>query len=138
MGKTIVVERHVPAVPEQVFAAWTSPEALAKWWWPRLPGTTYRVQARTGGSFRIQSDAAGIGVEGEFVTFEPPSRMVMTWRFLRNGVHAVEETVEVGLSSALAGTAVTLAHELDDLAGEGNNIRQDWMAALVRLSALFD
>lgn len=62
----------------------------------------------------------------------------MTWRFLRNGVHAVEETVEVGLSSALAGTAVTLAHELDDLAGEGNNIRQDWMAALVRLSALFD
>lgn len=58
----------------------------------------------------------------------------MAWRFLDNGVNAVE-TVEVGLFSAGAGTAVTLVHELDDLAGEGDDIRQDWMDALTRLSA---
>ena len=63
----IVVEQHVPADPTAVHAAFTSADALARWWWPHLPDTTYAVDGRTGGAYEIRSAAAGIGVRGDFV-----------------------------------------------------------------------
>lgn len=61
-----------------------------------------------------------------------------TRRFLRNGINAVEETVEVGLSSAPTGTAVRLIRELDDLPGRATPpVRAEWRHS-PGLSALFD
>ena len=79
MTDRIVVEQDVPADPTAVHAAFTSADALARWWWPHLPGTTYAVDGRTGGAYEIRSADAGIGVRGEFVELEPPTSIRMTY-----------------------------------------------------------
>lgn len=78
MDQQLVVEQQVPAEPERVFGAWTSAEALEAWWWPHIPDTTYEVDARVGGAYEIRSEAAGIGVRGEFLELDPPRAIRMT------------------------------------------------------------
>lgn len=137
MGDKIIIEQLVPAGPERVFGAWISPEALAGWWWPHLADTTIRLDARPGGSFLIQSQTAGIGVEGEFVEVDPPRSLTLTWRWLTQGVAAVEETVEVSFIPAGTGTFVRVTHELDDIVDDGHHIRRGWTDVLTRLSERF-
>ena len=74
MGNTLVVERQVPGAPEEVYAAWTSADKVARWWWPHIPDTRYEIDARAGGGYHIESEAAGIGVEGEFLSLDPRGR----------------------------------------------------------------
>ena len=71
MADPIVVEQRVGASAHRVFEAWLTPEALATWWWPHIPDTTYAMEARPGGSYAIRSEAAGIGVEGERLCGRP-------------------------------------------------------------------
>ena len=78
---TIILTRTVAATPERVFAAWTDAEELAGWWWPQLGGTTYDVDARLGGWFRIHSPGIRATVTGVYTEVDPPRRLVFTWRW---------------------------------------------------------
>jgi uncharacterized protein YndB with AHSA1/START domain len=73
MPRPLVVEQHVPAPPERVYAAWMSAENLAQWWWPHIPDTVYEIDARVGGKYEIRSDAVGIGAQGEYLELNPPT-----------------------------------------------------------------
>lgn len=137
MGQELVVEAHVAAEPALVYAAWTSAEALAEWWWPHIPDAVYRIDAREGGHYDIRSEAAGIGAQGEFTDLDPPRSIRMTWRWMTDGVSAVEEKVLVAFAPAAGGTRVRVQHDLADIAGSGEDIRQGWDAVLERLSASF-
>ena len=137
LGHTLEVEHQIPGPPEQVYAAWTSATEMARWWWPHIADTRYQIDPRPGGSYRMESEAAGIGVEGEFVSLDPPREIVMTWRWLNDGVGDVEETVRIELRPNDEGTAVTIIHELDEVAGEGDDLRQGWKDVLARLAGLF-
>jgi uncharacterized protein YndB with AHSA1/START domain len=55
LGTKLGLEQPVPAAPDEVYAAWTSADGLARWWWPHLPDTTYEVDARVGGTYEIRS-----------------------------------------------------------------------------------
>src|SRR3954465_322104 len=90
---TITLTRRVAASPERVFAAWTDVEQLAAWWWPQLAGTTYDVDARRGGRFRIHSPAIGATVTGVYAEGEPPRRLAFTWRW-REGDQQQEEVLD--------------------------------------------
>ncbi len=133
-GQQIVVEQHLAAEPERVFAAWTSAEALRSWWWPHIADTSYELDARPGGRYEIRSEAAGFGARGEFVEVDPPRRLGMTWVWLNHGRAAPEERVTVDFSASNGGTLVTLRHQLDPIAGEGDNIRQGWTDVFARLA----
>jgi uncharacterized protein YndB with AHSA1/START domain len=136
MGRTIVVEQHVPAPPDAVFARWTTSDALSGWWWPHIGDTTYRIDAVAGGSYEIRSEAAGIGVTGDVVEVAPPSRLRLTWRWLNDGIPEPEEPVEVTFEPDGEGTLVTVQHVLDDTADQGDGIQQGWESVLGRLAAL--
>lgn len=131
----VTASQKVPAPPRAVFTAWTTPRLLARWWWPHLPDTTYRIEARTGASFAIESLMAGIGVEGEYVVFDEPRALEMTWRWLNDGVSKVEETVSVDFRPSEGGTEVALVHELGPGAGDGANQLQGWRDVMARLPA---
>ena len=133
-GRELVVEQQVAAPPEDVFAAWTSADALARWWWPHIADTTYEVDARPGGRYEIRSEAAGIGARGEFLEMDEPHSLRMTWIWLGPGVPAPEEQVAAEFERHEAGTLVTLRHFLDPIAGDGDNIRQGWTDVLARLA----
>ena len=57
------LDRTIEAAPETVWAAWTTPSGLAAWWWDHWPSTTYAVDARVGGRYRIEAPEAGVGVK---------------------------------------------------------------------------
>lgn len=135
VSDSIVVEQEVAAPPDRVFDAWLSAEALATWWWPHIPDTTYAMDTRPGGSYRIQSGAAGIGVGGEVLAMDRPRELRLTWRWMNDGVAQVEEPVIVTFEPDGVGTRVVVTHTLDDLAGEGDGFRQGWKSVLGRLAA---
>jgi uncharacterized protein YndB with AHSA1/START domain len=127
----IVVEQRVPADPAVVHAAFTSAEALARWWWPHLPDTTYAVDGRTGGAYEIRSAAAGIGVRGEFLALEPPTSLRMTWVWLDEDRAAEPEDVSIDFAPVAGGTLVRVTH---DCVQYGDALRQGWSDVLSRLA----
>ena len=51
---TLVVRKTIPATPERLFAAWTEPSQLQKWWGPEgVVCIGPEVDLRVGGQFRI-------------------------------------------------------------------------------------
>ena len=137
MGAPVVVVTRVDARPELVFAAFTSADELARWWWPHIPDTTYAFDAHPGGAYAIRSEAAGIGVEGAVVRLDPPRRLDITWRWLNDGVPEREEPVTITLESDGDGTLVTVDHLLDDANDSGDSIREGWESVLGRLRERF-
>ena len=133
--RTLLLERHVPAAPDPVFAAWTDVDLLVRWWWPMLPDTEYVVDARVGGLYRMASKAAGFGVHGQFTSVEPARRLVMTWCWEDGADRGPIETVAVEFAQTevdgVAGTTVTVTHPCDD----SDNLEQGWNHVLDRLVA---
>jgi uncharacterized protein YndB with AHSA1/START domain len=131
---TITIARTVAATPERVFAAWTDAEQLAAWWWPQLGGTTYDVDARLGGRFRIHSSGIGATVTGVYTEVEPPRRLVFTWSWEDEGEPeaVVEDTVVVTFEPDDGGTLVTVAHTSVAHVPEGG-AEQGWNDVMDRL-----
>jgi uncharacterized protein YndB with AHSA1/START domain len=104
---TLTLERTFDAPREAVFAAWTDPEILRRWWamapdWDTPEAT---VDLRVGGRYRLAMRDAGSGavhvVGGEYRSVEPPERLVYTW------------TWEDGMSPGSVGSVVTVAFRED-------------------------
>jgi uncharacterized protein YndB with AHSA1/START domain len=131
---TITISRTVAATPERVFTAWTDAEELAAWWWPQLDGTTYDVDARPDGRFRIHSPGIGATVTGVYTEVAPPRRLVFTWRWEDEGEPeaAIEDTVVVTLEPDDGGTRVTVAHTSVAHVPEGG-AEQGWNDVMDRL-----
>ena len=131
---TITLTRTVPAPAEEVFAAWTDVDRLAAWWWPQLAGTTYAVDARPGGRYRIQSPAIGATVTGVYTEVDPPRRLAFTWVWQDEGEpgSAVEDTVVVTFEPVDDGTRVTVAHTSVAHVPDGG-AEQGWGDVLDRL-----
>jgi uncharacterized protein YndB with AHSA1/START domain len=132
---TITVSRTVPAPPARVFAAWTDVDRLATWWWPQLAGTTYAVDARVGGRFRIESPVIGATVTGTYTEVDPPRLLAFTWVWQDEGEPpSSEDTVVVTFVADEAGTHVTVAHTSAEHVPDGG-AQQGWHDVLDRLAA---
>jgi uncharacterized protein YndB with AHSA1/START domain len=133
---TITISRAVAASPDRVFDAWTDVAQLAVWWWPQLAGTTYDVDARPGGHYRISSPAIGATVSGVFTEVDRPRRLAFTWSWEDDGEPepVVEDTVVVTFEPEAAGTVVTVEHTSTAHVPEGGAVRgwNDVMDRLVR------
>ena len=135
---TITISRTVAASPERVFAAWTDVDQLAAWWWPQLAGTTYDVDARPGGRYRISSPAIGTTVAGSYSEVEPPRRLVFTWVWMDDGEQeSGEDTVVVTFEPDGPATVVRIDHTSEAHAPDGGAVQgwNDVMDRLVRLYA---
>jgi uncharacterized protein YndB with AHSA1/START domain len=133
---TLVMTQEVAAPVERVWAAWTEPDRLARWWWPMLVDTTYDVDARVGGDYRIASAAAGFGVRGRYTALEEPHRLAMTWIWEDEDGDGPEEQVVVDLAPRGPGTLVTVTHTTE--AAGADDFRQGWTDCLARLGELPD
>jgi uncharacterized protein YndB with AHSA1/START domain len=134
----ITISRTVSASPERAFAAWTDVAQLAAWWWPQLAGTTYDVDARPGGRYRITSPAIGATVWGEYTEVDPPRRLVFTWNWQDDGEpDSVEDTVVVTFEPEDDATVITVAHTSTAHVPEGG-AEQGWNDVLDRLVRLHE
>nr|AGO97175.1 heat shock protein [Streptomyces sp. CNT-179] len=86
VSKGFTLVRTFEATPEEVWKAWTDPDAAAQWWHPRgtsTPRETVEIDPQVGGhyTYTMVNDAAGHkvvsgGVYREVVPFE---RLAFTW-----------------------------------------------------------
>ena len=79
------ITRTFPAPREDVFRAWTDPQAIVKWFAPTDQYVT-RVPAfdlREGGAYRIEMrlDDKVHTVAGVYREIRPPEKLVFTWRW---------------------------------------------------------
>ena len=111
MSTSLVIDRVLPAPPEQVWTAFTTEEGLAGWWWTHLPNTTYAVDLRVGGEYRIDSPSAGIGVHGAYVAIDAPRSFTASWIWVDDGTDGPAERIALTFAPDPAGTKLTITHD---------------------------
>lgn len=106
---TVELEHRVGGSPDVVFSYFTDPEKHRRW-----QGTDVELDPRPGGTYRI-TYAPQVWVRGEYVTLEPPDRIVLTWGF--------ESTVALprGLRDVPAGSSTVEFRFIPD--GDGTIIK---------------
>jgi uncharacterized protein YndB with AHSA1/START domain len=72
-GFAVELEHRVMGSPESVFAYFTDPEKHRRWM-----GAECDLDPRPGGVYRVTM-APDVSVSGEYLTVEPPHRIVLTW-----------------------------------------------------------
>jgi uncharacterized protein YndB with AHSA1/START domain len=113
LAATLVVRRRINATREKLFAAWTQPELLVRWWGPQgATCPTAEIELRVGGSYRIANqfhDGTVVWIAGVFEVIEPPHRLTYTWKLeSRNGT---VERVTVCFETHGTATEVVVTHE---------------------------
>ncbi len=82
-GLELELERTLPASPPVVFAAFTDPNELAKWWGPEgfsVPSVEFNP--RVGAIYRIEMqppEGSSFHLTGEVQEVDPPSRLAFTF-----------------------------------------------------------
>ena len=83
--RELVVTRTFNAPARLVFAAWTKPELLMRWWAPKSFGVSFlscEADVRAGGTYRFvfghASSEQPMAFFGRYIEVTPPSRLVWT------------------------------------------------------------
>jgi uncharacterized protein YndB with AHSA1/START domain len=111
-----VVQRVLPARPDEVFDEWLDPVALSEWMCPRpAHATSIELDPRVGGRLRIDIHEAGVQfyVEGKYLELERPRRLRFTWSCSTWADPNRESVVTVTLEPhGFVETFMTIRHEL--------------------------
>jgi len=113
LASTLVVRRRIDATREKLFAAWTQPELLVRWWGPQgVACPTAEIDLRVGGSYRIANqftDGTVVWIAGVFEVIEPPHRLSYTWKL--GSENGPVERVTVCFEAHGTATEVIVTHE---------------------------
>ncbi|HEY4281586.1 MAG TPA: SRPBCC domain-containing protein [Chthoniobacterales bacterium] len=134
------IKRFIKAPRDRVYAAWTDPVQLRKWFGPEKVTTRELVaEAYIGGSFRwdlTTPDGEEITCSGEYRELEPGRTIVFTWQWQddedwENNISIVTVT----LDDADGGTELRLTHEKlpNEQSREGHT--GGWNSALDKLES---
>ncbi len=123
-SEVVQLSRHYKANIDQVFAAWSDPEALGQWFGPSSHRCKIeKFDFRTGGEYQIRmiptgkdSDCGGDTSQdsvcaGQFVEIKAPNKLAMTFTWIENGGDIGNTLLTVELKSRGKGTDVILIHE---------------------------
>ena len=140
---SITLVRRIAARPSIVFEALTTADGVASWCGTDdLPVILAKVDPWVGGAFRIRFptlDGQEHEACGEYLELDPPSRLVMSWRWLHGGVAEERDGVsriEIELKPIDGGVELTVTHT--DLRNDFSAISHElgWADSLARLSRL--
>jgi uncharacterized protein YndB with AHSA1/START domain len=118
----IVNERIYDAPRERVWAAYTNPELIPRWWGPRHMTTIVaEMDVRVGGKWRFtarEPDGREIGFGGVYREVTPPERIVQTFEWEGMPGQAVVETATFeDLGERTKVTTVSLFHTTEERDG---------------------
>jgi len=87
-GPGFKIEREFRASPEKVWAMWTAPEGIMRWWAPSAKemGFAFRVlemDVRPGGRYRFEMKRGEHAIfnHGTYAIVDAPRELLMVWRF---------------------------------------------------------
>jgi uncharacterized protein YndB with AHSA1/START domain len=96
---SLEMKRMLPATPSVVFAAFSDPDTVAKWWGPEgftVPSLEFNL--RVGASYRIEMQPSGgdpFYLTGEFREVDPPFRLAFTFVYEDPDPDDVDTLVEL-------------------------------------------
>lgn len=109
---TFNTSREIPAAVEQVFAAISDPERLARWWGPAGFTNTFHVcEFKTGGrwSFIMHGpDGHNYPNENVFTEIDPPAKVVI------QHISEPKFRLTIVLASSAAGTLLSWSQAFED------------------------
>ena len=134
---SLTLKRRLIAPPAKVYAAWTDPEKIARWFGPsqvKAGSVQADIDARIGGRFRIRlntDDGAQHEAAGTYREVVPNEKLVFSWAW--HSTPERESLVTVSLKSDGGGTLLTLHHEafFDEAARDDHEL--GWSGALDKL-----
>jgi len=137
---TLVIRRTLPATPDRVFAAWTRPELVRRWFSPgpmRIDEASLDVQV--GGSYRIvmmSPEGEPHSPGGVYEEIVPNEKLVFSWKWAGSEL-VTRVTVELRASGADQ-TELTLTHEgfPDQETREAHD--KGWAGCLAKLPATLE
>ena len=139
---SVEIKRFVKAPRDRVYAAWTDPAQLKKWFGPENVQTREIVaEARVGGTFRwdlIDSDGDELTMRGEFRELKSNEKVVFTWQWQDDEDwenHTSIVTVE--LDDAEGGTELRLIHQQLPNQDSRDGHTRGWNSALDKLEKMF-
>jgi len=132
---SLTIKRRLKAAPAKVFAAWTEPEKIKRWFGP---GATQCTQAefelRVGGRFMIAAtspDGEKHQVGGVIREIVPNAKLVYTWAWIT--MPERESLVTVEFKPDGDGTLLTLTHAQFFDAEARDRHNSGWNGALDKL-----
>lgn len=135
------LERLIPTPPAALFALWTAPAEIARWWAP--DGYAAEVDAwdlTPGGAWRIvlrDADGRGTAAAGTFRRVDPPRRLVYSWAWEDvAGAPGRASEVSVDFTAVPGGTRLTLVHAGFESSGARDRHDRGWQDSIARLAAL--
>jgi uncharacterized protein YndB with AHSA1/START domain len=136
---SLTLKRRLNASPEKVYAAWTDPQKITRWFAPSSVKTGSQqadIDARVGGRFRISfsTDDEYYEVGGVYREVVPNEKLVFSWAW--HSTPERESLVTVALKPDGDGTLLTLHHEqlFDQAARDGHE--RGWLGSLDKLEKL--
>jgi uncharacterized protein YndB with AHSA1/START domain len=141
--REIVITRSFKAPRELVFAAWTEPRHVKRWWGPNGFTTPHcEIDLRVGGAYHIDMrgpDGTIYPTTGTYKEVTPPARLVYTEVFGCLGQPDTSSLVTVTFAERNGVTTVTLHSLFDSLADRDAHIRvgveKGWSECFEHLAA---
>lgn len=142
-GPVVGLTANFRAPPDKVFAAWTEPRLLEKWFFAEAGYRTHDVVVELAplGAYQLvitPGDGESTRIHGNYVQVEPGERLVYTWtgacadEQYWTMVDAVFEPTEDG------GTRVRLSHGVFRTDADRAMHEQGWFACISALNGLLD
>jgi uncharacterized protein YndB with AHSA1/START domain len=132
---SLTLKRHFNAAPEKVYAAWTDPEKIVKWFGPDAgPVKHAEADVRIGDRYAVNfftEDGEEHHVSGIYQDVVPNERLVFTWAW--RTMPERESLVTVLIAPDGEGTLFTLVHEqfFDEPARDRH--REGWTGCMDKL-----
>jgi uncharacterized protein YndB with AHSA1/START domain len=135
---SLTLKRRFNAPPAKVFAAFTDPQTIARWFGPEgVEKVNAESDLRVGGRYRIVMHMGGEAhdVSGAYREIVPNEKLVYTWAW--KSTPERESLVTITFKPDGAGTLLTLAHEQFVDADARDRHQHGWTGALDKLEKLF-
>ena len=136
---SLTLKRRFNASPEKVYAAWTEPEKVARWFGPDAGGVVRaEIDVRTGGRFTVvfhTQDGEEHHVSGAYREVVPNEKLVFTWAW--RSTPERESLVTILIEPDCGGSLLTLIHEqfFDEAARDRHEL--GWTGSLDKLERFF-
>lgn len=119
----LVIEARFPAMSaSQLFACWTQPGLLRKWW-PQEA----ELAPEVGGSYHLSWPSMNWDLQGEFTAFDPAKELAFTWHWDHEPNRPVRTVNIVFRSEDGNGSSIRLTHGTYNESAEDQAERQGYL-----------
>jgi uncharacterized protein YndB with AHSA1/START domain len=138
--KLVIKKLFRNVAPPRLYAAWTDPQTVARWYGPEgFVNTIHEMELREGGRYRLTMtapDGTRHPLSGSYRLLDRPNRIVLSWTWEKDAAgNAGRETlVTVTFRAVGSDTEMVLTHEGFASTEEVETHNQGWTGAFNKLA----